>query len=315
MTTTRWTGLCYGCKREREIESRDDHAMQALCDDCAARPHDPPTSTPWSEREYKPAVKPARKRASTTNLPGWTPDEGDRAERYAAWLNEVWNLADRDPFVAGERYGRHGDAAIVLVRRSGQRVRWTHQATLQKPAGLQGVLMSECGIRPRKLTGHDAMLIAWAITQLADLRADVDPLEEAALWWLHYVDTRPTKEVDPDDEREWRAVLAEWQAARSYDEIRDRDDPRHTFIAVDARDGVRYVRREDYAEHVRSMVGASMSWPTLNSKVAEAGWQQTRFQRRATANGAPYVEARLYVVPADWPEPELIEVVGDQVGR
>lgn len=42
----RWTGPCYRCHREREIESRPDHAMQALCDDCAAKPHTPPTATP-----------------------------------------------------------------------------------------------------------------------------------------------------------------------------------------------------------------------------------------------------------------------------
>ena len=244
--------------------------------------------------------KPKRRRGK---LPSWTPEEGDPAGRYALWLNELWGLDDkRDPFVAGERYGRHGDAAIVLVRQSGQRVRWTHQATLTKPAGLQSVLMSECGIRPKNLTGHDAMLIAWAITMLADLRADVDPAEEVALWWLHYVDTRPVTHGNPDDERSWRVLLAEWQAARSYDEIRGREEPRHTFIVIDDRDGTRYVRREDFAEHVRSMVKGSLSWPTLNSRLAEVGWQQTRFQRRATDAGAPYVQARLYVVPADWPD-------------
>lgn len=248
-----------------------------------------------------------RSRARTGKMPAWTPNEGDSAGRYASWLNELWDLSDRDPIVAGERYGRHGDAAIVLVRQSGQRIRWTHQSTLQKPAGLQAVLMSECGIKPRKLSGYDAMLVAWAITQLSDLRADVDPMEEVALWWLHYVDTRPTKLADPDDDREWRVTLAEWQAARVFDEVRHQSDSRHTFIVVDERDGVRYVRREDYAEHVRSMVRGSMSWPTLNSRLAEVGWQQMRFQRKATAHGAPYVEARLYVVPADWPEPELVE--------
>jgi len=256
--------------------------------------------------------KPRRRK---TKLPSWSPEEGDPAGRYAMWLNELWGLDDkRDPIVAGERYGKHGDAAIVLVRRSGQRVRWTHQSTLTKPAGLQAVLMSECGIKPKNLSGHDAMLIAWAITQLADLRADVDPLEEVALWWLHYVDTRPTRHADPDDNEGWRVLLAEWQAARSYDEIRGKEEPRRTFIVVDDRDGVRYVRREDFGEHVRGMVKGSMSWQTLNSRLAEAAWQQTRFQRRATAGGAPYVEARLYVVPNDWPEPEVAEAATTKVG-
>ena len=249
-------------------------------------------------------TKRARRRKAKANgrLPGWTPDESDPAGQFAAWLNEVWELEDRDPFVGGERYGKHGDAAIVLIRESGQRVRWTHQSTLQKPAGLQAVLMSECGIRPRQFTVNDAMLIAWAITRLADLRAELDPLEELAVWWLRYVDTRPTVLGNPDDDRNWRMLLAEWQQARSHDEIRSQTSARETFIVVDERDGVRYVRREDYAEHARSMVRGGLSWPTLNSRLAEAGWQQTRFQKRATAAGAPYVEARLYVVPASWPD-------------
>lgn len=248
-------------------------------------------------------------------LPGWTPDEGDPAGRFAMWLNELWNLNDRDPFVAGERFGKHGDAAVVLVRESGQRVRWTHQSTMQKPAGLQAVLMSECGIKPRKLTPHDSMLIAWAITQFSDLRADVDPLEEVALWWLRYVDSRPTREGNPDDARQWRALLADWQEARTADESRSSGTAHQTFIVVDRRDGTRYVRREDFADHVRGVVKGGLSWPTLNSRLAEAGWQQTRVQRKATAGGAPYVEARLYVVPSDWPEPELIEGLNDKVGR
>jgi hypothetical protein len=41
----RWYGVCYGCSHEREIESRPTHAMQALCDRCAAKPHRPPTVT------------------------------------------------------------------------------------------------------------------------------------------------------------------------------------------------------------------------------------------------------------------------------
>ena len=39
-----WTGECYECHRERELETRLDHAAKALCDDCAAKPHHPPTA-------------------------------------------------------------------------------------------------------------------------------------------------------------------------------------------------------------------------------------------------------------------------------
>jgi hypothetical protein len=40
----RWPGLCNGCGRERELESRPTHAMRALCDDCAAKPHRRPVA-------------------------------------------------------------------------------------------------------------------------------------------------------------------------------------------------------------------------------------------------------------------------------
>ena len=33
----RWPGHCRGCGRERELESRPDHAELALCDDCNGR--------------------------------------------------------------------------------------------------------------------------------------------------------------------------------------------------------------------------------------------------------------------------------------
>jgi hypothetical protein len=255
------------------------------------------------EDDLSQAASSATPAKATGKMPPWTPDEGDPPERYAAWLNTLWRLdAGRDPIIGAERFGKHGDAPIILIRRSGQRVRWAHQETLTRPAGLQAVLMSQCGIRPRKLTGHDTMLIAWAITQLADLRSDIDPLEEVALWWSDYANSRPQKAADPDDEMEWRAALAAWQAAARADERRSPVEAHQTFILIDRRDQTRYVRREDFARHIRLTVrGRPMSWPTLNGMLAEVGWQQSRFQHRATPS-TPYVSARVYVVAADWPD-------------
>lgn len=42
----RWQGHCYRCGKERGVESRPDHAMQALCDECAAKPHEKPKAPP-----------------------------------------------------------------------------------------------------------------------------------------------------------------------------------------------------------------------------------------------------------------------------
>lgn len=41
---TRWSGVCHGCKREREIQTRIDHGARPLCDDCASRPHRLPSA-------------------------------------------------------------------------------------------------------------------------------------------------------------------------------------------------------------------------------------------------------------------------------
>lgn len=39
----RWPGDCYGCGRERQLQTRIDHASQALCDECAAKPYARPS--------------------------------------------------------------------------------------------------------------------------------------------------------------------------------------------------------------------------------------------------------------------------------
>ena len=45
----RWTGTCQGCEREREIETRYDHAAKTLCDECAGRPYRPPPANGLDE--------------------------------------------------------------------------------------------------------------------------------------------------------------------------------------------------------------------------------------------------------------------------
>jgi Protein of unknown function (DUF3987) len=44
-TRKRWGGHCLGCNRDREVESRSTHAERVLCDECAAKPHKPPTAS------------------------------------------------------------------------------------------------------------------------------------------------------------------------------------------------------------------------------------------------------------------------------
>ena len=44
MSGPRFTGNCTGCQRQREVESREDHAMKTLCDECAGKPHRRPSA-------------------------------------------------------------------------------------------------------------------------------------------------------------------------------------------------------------------------------------------------------------------------------
>lgn len=254
-------------------------------------------------RETKKQYGDGRRGSKTPALPKWTPDFGDDAPTFVDYLNDVWPELGTDPLTGSVRYGKNGDAAIELLRRSGARIRWPQQDALHTAVGLQSVMTQEAGVRPRKMSALDAMTIGWAIVRLSTLQADVHPHDEIVAWWDKYVESRKAKEGDPTD-TEWRLLLAELQSARAFDEYRKPDEPRRTFIVVDARDGVRYVSRNDFAMHVRSMHRGSLSWPALNSRLAEVGWQQTRFQQRPTMAGAPYLDARLYVVPADWPEPD-----------
>jgi len=43
-TAYRWPGACQGCGHERQLEQRYSHAARCLCDECAARPHKPPSA-------------------------------------------------------------------------------------------------------------------------------------------------------------------------------------------------------------------------------------------------------------------------------
>lgn len=53
VASLRWAGQCYRCGKVREIESRPTHAMQTLCDECAAKPHEKPRDTPYLARSGK----------------------------------------------------------------------------------------------------------------------------------------------------------------------------------------------------------------------------------------------------------------------
>src|SRR4051812_33121542 len=109
MSTTRWTTMCHGCGREREVESRSSHAMKVLCDDCAARTHRPPSASGLQDPETQPTTHTA-------------PDR-------AAWVSGVLGLG-MDPIVDVMRESAHLDAPINVRLRSGRVLRWERQRDL-----------------------------------------------------------------------------------------------------------------------------------------------------------------------------------------
>jgi hypothetical protein len=93
---TRWRGHCLGCTRERDVESRPTHAMKVLCDDCAQKPHKPPSAT--VEDIAQTNGKTPRAAARTLTL---TPASTIKSGRVR-WLWNGWVPLGALTVVAGE---------------------------------------------------------------------------------------------------------------------------------------------------------------------------------------------------------------------
>jgi len=68
---TRWAGTCQACGRERELETRYSHAAKTLCDECAAKPREPPRAdgcigADSTEQAFAPRDSALRRRVELT---------------------------------------------------------------------------------------------------------------------------------------------------------------------------------------------------------------------------------------------------------
>ena len=220
------------------------------------------------------------------------PGMGDPPAKFAAFLTDFARL-DEDPVVSAERWGTEGSEPIELVLRSGKRIGWQEQDHLFS-ARLQRPLVLETGHQPRALSPHDASLVAWAIVHFATLRAQIGEADEFKEWWEAYLAPRQLLPIDRNNELTMRATLAEWR------QLADVHNDKLPYVLRDRESGERWARRLDFAVHVRSVRRAPMSWQRLNGLSLRYGWQLDRIQYRPTAGGAPYVDAKVFVVPADW---------------
>jgi hypothetical protein len=224
------------------------------------------------------------------------PDQGDPVDRFAVFVTEFAHLED-DPVVSAQRWGTEGSEPIELVLRSGRRVGWPEQDYLFG-ARLQRPFVMVTGHKPRSLSQHETALAAWAIIQLAVLRSQTSEADEFRELWEAYLSDRAVRPIDRHDELAMRDVLLQW---RRLADVRSGPDER-PFVLVDIGSGERWVRRLDFALHVRSVQRAPISWARLHGLARRYGWELDRVQYRPTPGGAPYVDAKVFIVPAGWGE-------------
>lgn len=237
---------------------------------------------------------PTRKGKRKSGLPNGLPEPGDPPAQFAAFITEFARLDD-DPVVAADRWGVEGSEPIELVLRSGKRIVWAEQDHLFGPR-LQRPLVMVTGHKPRPLTQQDVQLVAWAIIQFATLRAQATEADEFHELWVSYLEGRSVVPVDRENEHAMRTTLLQW---RQLANPKNDDRP---FVLVDMHTEERLVRRLDFRLHVRAARGAPISWPRLNGLARLVGWELDRIQYRATPSGAPYVDAKVFVVPSGWGE-------------
>jgi hypothetical protein len=235
-----------------------------------------------------------KRKASGGKLPPNLPSQGDPPARFAAWITDLARLDD-DPVVTGERWGVTGDEPIELVLRSGKRIGWAEQDQLFG-ARLQRPFVMVTGYKPRPLSPYEIQLAAWAIIQLATLRAQADERDEFRELWESYLAQRSLWPIDRNDEAAMRGALARWR------QLADFKNDERPFVLVDIGSNERFVRRLDFAVHVRVMRRVAVGWQRLHGLARQCGWELDRIQYRATPGGAPYVGAKVFVVPAGWDE-------------
>ena len=182
-------------------------------------------------------------------------------------LSLVWPL----PMVSGGV--PPGDTPLTLFLADGRELRWDEQDDLNTPTRLRGPLI-RLGIKPRPLSPHSVGLLAWAITRYAVLRADATAKDEAIGWGESYMSERPVKKVSKSKTALWRAALQTWQKMDDYDPKGPRLATEHRpFVLIDTDTDERYIRRGDYAGHVRARRRGGIGWRKLASRMAEVRWE------------------------------------------
>ena len=169
-------------------------------------------------------------------------------------------------------------------------------AEAESPGRRRGVRGRGRDHLPGQVVLGDGQLVAWAIIQFATLRAQATELDEFREFWVSYLEGRAIVPVDRDDEQAMRGTLLRWR------QLADPKNDDRPFVLVDIHTEERLVRRLDFCLHVRAIRRAPMGWSRLHGLARQVGWELDRIQYRATANGAPYVDAKVFIVPSGWGE-------------
>ncbi len=301
MSGPRWMGLCAGCNREAELESRESHGMRALCDSCNERPYQLPRA--HADDFAAPA---------STNGKAAEP----AAEDLAAWLTGQLGLGDVGLQVTGANvFGRGPNASVDLHLSDGSRMTFDRFGDVAKPAALSAYVATMVGLyRPFK--GPQAGKIAAAISKLARHHAEASADDAASEWGAEYLRVARKLEVDLGHQGDrWHAfsVLGELSPASDAGE----DRSAHALAAascvlIDSATGERLVRTGWFQAYVKREVGGLYSPAALAVQMQRVGWLRRNSEGRVKATcptDGRHLGWSFYTVPAGWedrPEPPQV---------
>ncbi|MFN8131164.1 MAG: hypothetical protein U0R70_06405 [Solirubrobacteraceae bacterium] len=242
----------------------------------------------------------ARKRSL---LPSTPPPPGTPREEVAAWLSAALGLGS-DPVQSAARYGRHDDARLVVVLRSGQRVTFEAQRDAFEGRTLVRRFVLATGATIPTYGPADAQQVATALVRLADLIDDGDDRAEALEWARSFLAgaQRNTIEVadagTPPGRYEAISALIAWKAPGDVPPYAPPAD--RSALILDTATGDRWARASDVAAHVRYLAGRPISWPALHGRMVEIGWQHRGQVEQRQPGGHARAKVHIYAAPGGW---------------
>jgi hypothetical protein len=242
------------------------------------------------------------------------------ADDQCAGLASAFGLDELGLRVVDVQIFGRGTSAVIDIRVSGDLpnglcvIRFDRFGDVTQPAKLASELVTQTGVY-RKFNGQDAGQIAAAIVRLAKHRAEAADDQASVEWGTEYLRIAPTLAVDLDDQADrWRAfsAVARLNPASHTGEDRSAEALAAASVVLEDAASRRLVRSGWFQAFVKREVGGVYSPQALVTQMERSGWKRPNSQGyiKATpvAGGRP-LAFRFYVVPVDWPDPGLSQVI------